>query len=69
MLVLPDGHHAKVRDIKRWRYRIFATAGKIITLARCNQLILPESAPEKDLLKLFLENTTRLVKGLVLSTG
>jgi hypothetical protein len=51
------------------RYRLFATAGKIITRARRNQLLLPESAPEKDLLKLLLENTARLTQGLVPSTG
>ena len=62
LAALPDGHHAKAWDIKRWRYRLFATAGKIITRARRNQLLLPESAPEKDLLKLLLENTARLKK-------
>lgn len=28
------------------------TAGQIITRARCNQLLLPKSAPKKDLLTL-----------------
>jgi hypothetical protein len=60
LTALPDAHHAKAWDIKRWRYRLFATAGKIITRARCNQLLLPESAPEKDLLKLLLDNTGHL---------
>ena len=69
LAALPDGHHAKAWDIKRWRYRLFATAGKIITRARRNQLLLPETAPEKDLLKLLLENTARLNNGLVPSTG
>ena len=60
LAALPDGHHAKGWDIKRWRYRLFATAGKIITRARRKQLLLPDSAPEKDLLKLLLANTSRL---------
>jgi hypothetical protein len=69
LAALPGGHHAKAWDIKRWRYRLFATAGKIITRARRSQLLLPESAPEKDLLKFLLENNARLNKGLVPSTG
>ncbi|MEZ2392224.1 IS1380 family transposase [bacterium RCC_150] len=60
LAALPDGHQARTWDIKRWRYRLFATAGKIITRARRRQLLLPESAPEKGLLKLLLENTGRL---------
>jgi hypothetical protein len=69
LAALPDGHPAKAWDIKRWRYRLFATAGKIITRARRHQLLLSESAPEKHLLKLLLENNARLNKGLVPSTG
>ncbi|WP_396020818.1 hypothetical protein [Arthrobacter sp. ISL-28] len=60
LAALPDGHRAKAWGIKRWRYRVFAIAGKIITRARRNYLLLPESAPEKELLKLLLENTGRL---------
>lgn len=37
----------KPGDIRRWRYRLFATAGKIIIRARRNQLLPPDSAPEK----------------------
>jgi hypothetical protein len=59
LTALPDGHHAKAWDIKRWRYRLFATAGKIITRARRTELLLPESAPEKDLLRLLLATTGR----------
>ena len=69
LAALPDGHRAKAWDIKRWRYQLFATAGEIITRARRTQLLLPESAPKKDLLKLFLENTARLTKRVVPSTG
>ncbi|MET3165385.1 UNVERIFIED_ORG: hypothetical protein ABIB19_003819 [Arthrobacter sp. UYEF10] len=69
LAALPDGHRAKAWDIKRWRYRLFTTAGKIITRARRNRFLLPETAREKDLLKLLLENNARLTKGLVSSTG
>ncbi|MEO5321677.1 transposase, partial [Arthrobacter sp. CC3] len=69
LAALPHGHRAKAWDIKRWRYRLFATAGKIITRARRNQLLLPESAPEKDLLKLLLENTARLKQVLPPAPG
>jgi hypothetical protein len=69
LAALSDGHHAMAWEIKRWRYRIFATAGKIITRARHHQLLLPEPALEKDLLTLPLENNVRLNKGCVPSTG
>lgn len=69
LAALPDGHHAKAWVIKRWRYRLFATAGKIITRARRTQLLLSELAPENNLLKLLLENNARLNKGLVPSSG
>jgi hypothetical protein len=48
LAALPDGHPAKAWDIKRWRDRLFATAGKIITRARRHQLLLPEPAPEME---------------------
>jgi hypothetical protein len=69
LAALPDGHHAKGWDIKRWRYRLFATAGKIITRARRNQLLLPESAPEKDLLQILLRNTGRIKQVLAAGAG
>ncbi|MDE8670703.1 IS1380 family transposase [Pseudarthrobacter sp. H3Y2-7] len=69
LAALPDGHHAKAWDIKRWRYRLFATAGKIITRARRNQLLLPESGPEKDLIRLLMENTARLKQLLPAAPG
>jgi hypothetical protein len=31
LAALPHAHHAKAWDIRRWRYRLLATAGKIIT--------------------------------------
>ena len=48
---------------------LLATAGKIITRAGRNQLLLPETEPEKDLLKLLLENTRRLKHVLPAAPG
>ncbi|NVN00809.1 IS1380 family transposase [Arthrobacter sp. SDTb3-6] len=44
--MLPTGHTARGWDVKRWRYRLFATAGKLITRARKTWLLIPETAPE-----------------------
>jgi hypothetical protein len=60
LAALPDGHKARGWDIKRWRYRIFATAGKIITRARRNHLLLPDAAPEKPLIAALLEAISRI---------
>jgi hypothetical protein len=60
LAALPHGHHAKAWDIKRWRYRLFATAGKVITRARKHHLLLPATAPEKDLITLLLETVSRI---------
>lgn len=60
LAALPDGHQARGWDIKRWRYRLFATAGKIITRARRNHLLLPETAPEQPLLAALLEAIGRI---------
>jgi hypothetical protein len=60
LAALPNGHHAKAWDIKRWRYRLFATAGKIITRARRNHLLLPETAPELPLINTLLQASARI---------
>ena len=57
---LPTGHPARFWDVKRWRYRVFATAGKLISRARKQHLLLPAQAPEKDLITLLLETVTRI---------
>jgi hypothetical protein len=62
LAALPDGHQARGWDIKRWRYRLFATAGKIITRARRNQLLLPAAAPEQPLITALLEAIGRIAK-------
>lgn len=43
---MPHGHAARGWDVKRWRYRFFATAGKIISRARRTRLLIPDKAPE-----------------------
>ena len=47
--VLPLGHPAGIWDMKRWRYRLYAMAGKVIYGGRQTQLLLPEKAPEARL--------------------
>lgn len=51
---LPIGHTAKSRDVKRWRYRLFATASKLITRVRRTQLLIPEHAPEASTITTIL---------------
>ncbi|NJC22629.1 hypothetical protein BJ994_001705 [Arthrobacter pigmenti] len=60
LVCLPTRHRAAFWDIKRWRYRVFATAGKLITTASRHRLLLPESAPEKELINLILKPITAL---------
>lgn len=50
LIAVPTGHEATSWDIKRWRYRVFATAGKIITRARRRILLLPSAAPETSMI-------------------
>jgi hypothetical protein len=64
LAALPDGHHARAWDIKRWRYRLFAIAGKIITRARREHLLLPAAAPELPLINSLIEATARIKAAL-----
>lgn len=50
LAALPAGHSGATWDIKRWRYRVFATAGKLITRSRRAHLLFPQSAPETGLI-------------------
>ena len=50
LAVLPGGHEASVWDVKRWRYRLFSMAGKIVSGGRQRRLLIPENAPEAQLL-------------------
>lgn len=58
LTTLPSGHHGTSWDIKRWRYRIFTTAGKVITRARKRYLLLPERSPEIGTIMSILKNLT-----------
>ena len=50
LAVLPGGHDASVWDVKRWRYRLFSMAGKVVSGGPQRRLLIPESAPEAQLL-------------------
>ena len=52
---LPGGHEAECWDLKRWRYRLFPMAGKIVSGGRRCRLLIPEKAPEVQLLCLLNE--------------
>jgi hypothetical protein len=49
LAILPSGHAAGVWDVKRWRYRLFSMAGKLVRGGRQTRLLLPAAAPEADL--------------------
>ena len=50
LAALPGGHEASVWDVKRWRYRLFSMAGKVVTGGRQRRLLIAEKAPEAQLL-------------------
>lgn len=60
LAALPTGHKARGWDIKRWRYRLFATAGKLITRARMTRLLIPDKAPETATITTLLAAITEL---------
>ena len=60
LAILPAGHDAGTWDMKRWRYRLFSIAGKIISSARKKRLLIPESAPESPLFFTLVEGIARL---------
>lgn len=64
LAALPTGHKARGWDIKRWRYRLFATAGKLITRARRTSLLIPDKAPETDTITTLLAATATLKNSL-----
>lgn len=57
---IPGNHRARFWDVKRFRYRLFAIAGKLTRHGRQNTLQLPHTTPEKDLITTITEATTRL---------
>ena len=60
LAVLPGGHDASVWDLKRWRYRLFSMAGKIVSGGRQRRLLIPEKAPAAQLLCQLQEGIGRL---------
>jgi Transposase DDE domain group 1 len=60
LTALPTGHKARCWDIKRWRYRLFATAGKLITRARQTRLLIADKAPESGTITTLLAATAEL---------
>ena len=64
LAALPTGHKARGWDIKRWRYRLFATAGKLITRARRTSLLIPGKAPETATITTLLAATAALKNSL-----
>ena len=64
LTALPTGHKARGWDMKRWRYRLFATAGKIITRARRTRLLIPDKAPEAGTITTLLTAIAELKTSL-----
>lgn len=60
LAALPTSHPARGWDVKRWRYRLFATAGKLITRARRTWLLIPDKAPEAGTITTLLTAITEL---------
>jgi hypothetical protein len=60
LAILPNGHGARGWDVKRWRYGLFATAGKLITRARRTWLLLPEMSPEASTAATLLAGIAQL---------
>ncbi len=58
LTALPTGHTARGWDMKRWRYRLFATAGKLITRARRTRLLIADEAPEAGTITTILTAIT-----------
>ncbi len=56
LAVLPGGHEAGCWDLKRWRYRLFSMAGKIVSGGRPRRLLIPKNAPEAQLLFQLQQN-------------
>lgn len=62
LAVLPGGHEAGCWDMKRWRYRLFSMAGKIIRGGRQATLLISGKTPEAKLLLELYERIKHLQK-------
>lgn len=61
LAVLPAGHAAGCWDPKRWRYRVWSLAGKLVTGSRRARILVNQSAPEAGLVMLLHERIRVLV--------
>ncbi|MBP2399795.1 hypothetical protein JOF39_002876 [Glutamicibacter protophormiae] len=55
LVVLPSDHAAGCWDLKRWRFRLFSMAGKVISGGRQRRLLIPQRAPGAQLLCQLIE--------------
>ena len=60
LAVLPAEHMAGCWDSKRWRYRVWSLAGKLVTGSRQPRLLVNQDAPEAGLVLLLQERIRRL---------
>ena len=60
LVLLPAEHVAGVWDVKRWRYRLFSMAGKLISSGRRTRLLIPAHAPESRLFSLVNQACNQL---------
>jgi len=60
LAVLPAEHIAGCWDLKRWRYRIWSLAGKLVTGSRQARLLVNQDAPEAELVLLLQGRISRL---------
>lgn len=61
LVILPAGHQASAWDMKRWRNRVFAMAGKLVSSGRQARLLIPQRTPEAGLVSLISENCRKLL--------
>ncbi|MDQ0278870.1 hypothetical protein QO003_003173 [Arthrobacter silviterrae] len=60
LAILSNGNTAQSWGVKRWRYRLFATAGKLITRARRTWLLISEMSPETSTVATLLAGIAQL---------
>ncbi|WP_413455087.1 IS1380 family transposase [Glutamicibacter sp. FR1] len=60
LAVLPAEHIAGCWDLKRWRYRVWSLAGKLVTGSRQPRLLVNQDAPEAGLVLLLQERISLL---------
>lgn len=60
VVILPASHEAGVWDLKRWRYRLFSMAGKLISSGRRTRLLIWAHASESRFLGLMSQTCNQL---------